>query len=424
MKNRSALLLLITANLAFSGQVMAADHAGPAGSCTAAITSQTIDASNQLQLALPGHSTTSATAPEAGPLNVFEASHSRSQKLRDNAEDYWNYVRTMGARYFPVSIFTFEGWVIGDLHPGQFLYAPLNGEMSMFIGDIKDGGRAPLFADFQRFVTSTYAVNKGKVSLKKTSELLFDAYVNGLAGKARAKTAIDELLSKELGEYAQDQRDYVKKQTKKNRFKYKPGQVEPVPFATTEPTRYNALLLDMNEVIQARLPNARLLDVAFRPRERGGSKRMVRYWALIENKDEQEIIEFKQAGTPATEMYQPQADIETRYGEIRKAYWPREDDSYRAIPLDGKTFWMRPKKTDTFRVPYKQADETEVKFLLDLAAKEAYVYGQWVAHQDLGGYYRLAVEKNRKDLLEGLRQFSKDYMKHLKNRISDQEVEP
>ncbi|HVK60780.1 MAG TPA: hypothetical protein VM432_04480 [Bdellovibrionales bacterium] len=353
-------------------------------------------------------------------IRAFEASKNLSQKMRDNAPDFWSYVARRGSAYYSPKILSYHGWILGDLHPGNFIYGPLNGTMSFFVADIKDAGQGPLIADFQRLVTTTYAVNKKKTPISQTVDLMFDAYLKGVRGQELAMPRkMTKIFKTDAGEYAQMQSEYILKQIEGERFRMKPGMVERVSWEKTEPMRYKKLRASLSKAVTSAYPGAAVLDIASRPRERGGSKELVRYWALIKQKTELSIIEFKEIGAPAVAAYQKQTDTVPRYDAIRKIYWPLDDQSYRVVDVDGKEFWMRPKKTDVFRVPYKLEDEKDVQNLLDIATWEAFDYGKKHALQTKGLGYAEVLELNKESIKQSLSTFTTDYADHIKAGVRE-----
>ena len=93
------------------------------------------------------------------PLRAFEASRTVSQKVRDNAPDFWQFSRESASEYFG-HFLKYQGLVVGDTHPGNFIVAPIGSELRFHIADLKDAGFAPFALDFTRLVLSTHAIFK------------------------------------------------------------------------------------------------------------------------------------------------------------------------------------------------------------------------------------------------------------------------
>lgn len=357
-------------------------------------------------------------------IKIFDASQTRSQHVRDNARDYWNYARVNGESFFG-DLMGYRGLVVGDTHAGNFIVSPLAGQMRFFIADIKDAGHAPYVLDLARLVLSTQSVfKKGTVKTKETSEILLEAYLEGLMGGTayvRPKS-LDRLFQTSLPEYGRMQKDYVDAQTTGDFFRMKSGKVEPIRLAVENPARFQLLKNDIEAAVAGSFPGAKILDLAARPRERGGSKDLIRYWALVRYQSEKMILEFKEIGEPATALFGSQQDTVARYQEIMSTFWQVADTSYRVVEISGAHFWMRPKKTDVFRVPYKQKKDKEVDLLLDIAEYDAYYLGTLHGRQANSQAYAKAVMEKKAWLVGALKQFSKTYIKHLKQAIQTAEL--
>lgn len=352
-------------------------------------------------------------------IKTFAASQTKSQFVRDNASDYWNFVRLNGHAFFG-EMMNHKGLVVGDTHPGNFLISPLAGRLRFFIADIKDAGHAPFILDVARLVTSTQAVfPKDSVKTKETTRILLKAYIKGLTGAAYTRPeSLDQIFTTTLGDYNQMQRGYVDKHISGNVLRVKTGAVEPIRLATQNPGEFSVLKRDLESAVLHSFPGAKILDFATRPRERGGSKDLIRYWALIEYKSQKSIIEFKEIGAPATAHFGTQQETVSRYSNIMKTFWRLEDPSYRVVELMGQHFWMRPKKTDIFRVPYKQKSDEEIDFLLDLAECDAHYLGTLHGRQNEAKDYVKKIKENEDEVREGIRQLSKLYLSRLKDSIS------
>ncbi len=350
-------------------------------------------------------------------VRTFDASQSLSQKIRDNSPHYWEFSRVNGKSYF-AELLNFQGLIVGDTHAGNFIVSRLAGKMQFFIADIKDSGQGPFILDFSRLVLSTHAYLKGHVKMSETAEALISAYKSGLSGaEYKIPKSIRWIFEQTLNDYSKAEQTYVESKVKKQKFKLKEEKLEEISFSYSDPRRFNKLQANIEKAVQESIPDAEILDLAFRPRERGGSVDMARYWALVRTDGQLKILEFKQVSVPSTANYTQQQETFARYERIFKIFWQVTDPLFKLTKLDGDIFLMRPKKSDVFRVKYSSQSKKDIEFGLQLAAYDAYYLGTLHGRQLSDQKYQQALDMNKKSLIERIKKFNKDYMEDLKKSL-------
>ena len=354
-------------------------------------------------------------------IRTYEASKNVSQYIRDNAPDYWRWSKSNGRDYFG-KLMDFEGIVIGDAHPGNFIYSPLSGRMKFFIMDIKDAGNGPYISDIAHQIMATNAVfnRREKEDIDRSTERQMEAYLAGLRNeKFETHERIDWIFETRKREFDEEVQEYVESKTVGSKFKFKEDKLERLSDHVKGKEKLAQLKSEMTNVISKTIKGAKVLDFAFRPRERGGSKDLIRYWALVKNGKKNIILEFKEIDDPAVAQYTKQLPAIERFNLVMKTFWNTKDDLYQAVNLDGTPFWMRPKKVDVFSVPYKQNDKEERKFLRHLAAYEAYLMGRYHGKQTKTKEYAKLISSRFDKIVEEINEMSDDYVDRLVERVEE-----
>lgn len=350
-------------------------------------------------------------------VKAYDASQRYSQKIRDNTEDYWDFARKYSAPTLD-SLKNYQGLVPGDNHAGNFILGSLNGRIHYFLADIKDSGRAPYIYDIARNVVNTDAVvsKTMDVKFKILARTILDSYILGLSGKqlpvpASMATAFATSRETFLSAY----REYISGKVKKGRLKIKPGKLELIP----ETPEMNTAKADMQAFLNNNFPKSEVIDFAIRPKERGGSKERLRFWALLKEDGAYDIVEFKEVGPPATAKYKKQDPPEVRYEEVMDTFWPDRDSFYQVVFLNGKAFETRRKKVDLMSVPYKQKTPADLQLLLDMDSYAANHTGLLHARTLKNSDYLDKVRYGLPLLIEELKEFKKAYKLHLESEINN-----
>ncbi|RYZ77205.1 MAG: DUF2252 domain-containing protein [Proteobacteria bacterium] len=358
-----------------------------------------------------------AVVPAAPEVRLYEASQTLSQRVRDNAPDYWHFGRTNGSKYFGSELKT-TGLVVGDAHPGNFVLAPLNEQLQFYFSDLKDVGDAPVFLDFARLVISTQAIMRRveeRPKLKDLTTILYEAYISGLNGrKLPTPSWLESTFNQSIDAFEAAEDRYIDKKTAYKRFRWEEDAIAPLESdKTLTPAAVSALKANIDTAVRTISPNAYILDYAVRPRERGGSRDLTRYWALVQIDEDVSIVEFKRIGTAATESYTPQGELKARYKKAMHTFWNAEDPKLKIVSLQLQQFLMRPKKVELFSVPYSPETAEEQQNLIELAAYDANHLGRLHAKQFDPEPFIDLLEDNEKSIKKSLRKFTKDYLQRM-----------
>ena len=307
------------------------------------------------------------TSTAAEQFDQMELSKNVSQLIRSNAPHYWAYMKHQAdlARLKPY--LSFRGTIGGDPHMGNFAALPLNSvggprRMKFVNVDFDDAGRGPFVLDLVRYLVAVKAITK---QIKKRH--VEKSYFAGLAGKELdPPREVRALLAMPVSHYDEMVTKYAEKKSSKHGFELKAGEIE----------AYNAKI--DRSTIERLFANERVIDLAVRPVERGGSLGQLRIWALVQDKNSRRrIVELKQCAKPATGNYQTQPSAHEWLSEVRQAFWPGLDGSaYELIELVGAgLFWIREKRVSLIELPYSSTKSSDIAFMEDLAMYDANLLG-------------------------------------------------
>lgn len=315
-------------------------------------------------------------------FNQVDSANNLSQLIRSNAPHYWGYMKSAADLRGLKKYIGFEGVIAGDPHMGNFSVIPVKvgtrRQMRFLNIDFDDAGRGPLVLDFARLVIAAKAT--GAEIKKRTLE---SAYLMGLQGKQVSPPAqVEEILDLNLSDYDGLVDDYIDGKTTGDKFKLKPGKLE----------TYNAGI--SRQVIAALFPGLTVLDLAMRPRERGGSTGL-RIWVLTKDDQGRRLIkELKQYQTPGVSYYERQLDPAKWIAEVRAVFWPGVDpSSYDLVNIPGAgLFWLRDKRVSLIDVPYSSEKDSKLQFLQELEVYDANILGLAHGSQPAGQQLRRAIE--------------------------------
>ncbi len=330
-----------------------------------------------------------------------EASNNVSQLVRSNSKQYWGFMKEADLSTLAPYL-KFTGVVAGDPHLGNFSVLPVKNEggstnMRFINIDFDDAGRGPYVLDFIKYVIAAEAANE---AVKKGA--LIEAYLLGLKGKEiEPPKAVRKLLEMKVSEYYDEVEDYVDKRSKNDEFKMIEGEIAPYKGKISR------------SAIESAFPDMKVLDIATRPMDRGGSANNIRIWVLARTKKgEKRIMELKSHSESAMSSYQEQPDVRTWLQEVRAAFWPGIDpSSYDLVDVKGGgLFWIREKKKTLLSVDYKSTDEKDVKLTKELSVYVANTLGLAHGRQAGSEKYTDVIEQNPEMFKSAIEPFVKEYL--------------
>ena len=336
-----------------------------------------------------------------GQFDQVSASRDLSQLIRSNTHQYWTYVKHQADlsglnRYLP-----FEGMLAGDPHMGNFSILPLkrvggSNRMRFVNVDFDDAGRGPFILDIVRYLIA--AKSLGRKIRKRPLER---GYLSGLAGKELdPPKKISALLAMTVADYDEMVARYADRKSAQNRFKFKDGEIEPYTAKISRST------------IERLFAAEKVLDLAIRPEDRGGSVNQLRIWVLVEGRKSRRIMELKQYSKSALGNYRDQPPVRDWLNEVRRTFWPGLDGSaYDLVDLPGGgLFWLREKHVSLVDVPYSSKKSSEIAFLDELAIYDANVLGLAHGRQPGAAPYRAIVEKDAEAFHDAIKPVVKAYL--------------
>ena len=350
------------------------------------------------------------TKSAAGEFDQIDDSKNLSQLIRSNAPHYWRYMKSQADLRGLKSYRSFEGMLAGDPHMGNFAVLPLKTigglrQMKFVNVDFDDAGRGPFVLDFIRYVIAAKTTNE---DLK--NHLLQEVYLKGLAGEEmNPPKKVRDLLAMSVSDYDDMVAQYTEKKSTGQGFILKEGEIQ----------AYDAKIA--RSTIEELFANEKVIDLAIRPRERGGSAAELRIWILVEaNDSRRRIMELKQRATPGTANYQAQPPVEQWLREIRQAFWPGLDGSaYDLVDIArGGLFWIRQKGVSLIDVPYSSEKNSKIDYLDDLVIYDANQLGLAHGRQAEAADYRAAIERDKEAFHDATASVEKAYLELAKQALA------
>lgn len=327
---------------------------------------------------------------------------SLSQSIRSKTEHYWKYMKKDADLSGVESLLKFEGIIAGDPHMGNFGVIPVEStggraSMKYLAIDFDDAGRGPFILDFIRLEVAAEAA---KNDIKKSD--LEKAYIRGLQGtQIRPPAEVNGYLAMTVAEYDKKEDELVDSRTKGDSFKLKPGKLEKDDGKISR------------SAIESALDGVKVLDVAIRPVERGGSRDQKRIWVLVREGGKKRIIELKEYRRTTLAHYQQQPALRTWLAEVHETFWPGLDSStYTIIDIKGGgEFWIRPKRVPLIDIPYSSDKAKKVRYLKELAELSANALGLVHGRQREGAAYLKAILKDEGAFHEATKAIVGKYLK-------------
>ncbi len=239
---------------------------------------------------------------------------------------YYRDLRGIAARGVPGG----QGIILGDPHPENFGFVKSPGGTEFVFNDFDDSGRGPVAIDALRYFTALRLAYPDKPHVFAKT---LDAYVEAV----RHATIVLPPISVQP-QWSDIRAENLRKFTSGDGFvSNERNRLSPASSKTTALVRS---LVEKDE----RFGSARVLDVAHRERDYGGSGGLQRIWVLTERKGESpRILELKEEGPPATdalvgETLRPSNRIAT----LKRAFLthPPSDDLF-TVDLVGTRFLVR-----------------------------------------------------------------------------------
>jgi hypothetical protein len=338
-------------------------------------------------------------------------SQNLSQLIRSNTNHYWGWMKRVletASEKDKTTIepyLTWNGMIMGDPHLGNFSVIQLkNKDGKPVVGfkpvDFDDVGYGPFVVDFARFVVATEAISP---KIKKGR--LTRAYIAGLSSPHGKFEKLPKNLKKTLDignrHYAKEAEAEVANHVKKEKFELKPGELE----------AYKGELVEgINEIFSGK----KVLDIAERKVERGGSKEALRIWVLVREESQLKIYEIKEKLPSGVEAYQDQPTSAALSRNMYKILWPdTRPEEYQVISLNGQPFWLREKKPSLVDIPYSANTKKEVEFIQNYAELSAFALGQIHGRQNSGQQfleYILSTKDGAFEFKEAIEPFIREYL--------------
>lgn len=276
-------------------------------------------------------------------------SHNSLKFLRTFVPIYRDMLSRSGAHTERFRVFQkFEGVINGDPHLENFaVMLDRHGKAGIYLADVDDMARGPLYLDFLRLATSV-EMRRGKIPMGRMKE----AYLAGLRGSR--------------WEYSELTQDMIR-QSERSGFRLKSSDITRAGnLKRREPA------VEISQAIRSKIdqsiaavygPNAKVKDAYEHIREMGGSAYFKRYEVLVERGGDKLVLEYKEL--PGRTVAEVDELIDTTFG-------PRRDPLMRGGEVDGKVFMIRPRYESKQSFDFSVLDNAQTKEALE---DEAYALG-------------------------------------------------
>lgn len=342
----------------------------------------------------------------SGPFVQVKQSDNLSQLIRSNTYHYWGWMREATGQDLRIQPWLeYQGLVMGDPHLGNFspvLVSKKNGKeaIELRVVDFDDIGRGPLVIDLARMIVATEAIDS---SVKKSD--LVTAYIEGLknpegqwAGKIPKE--LEKALELTVEDYKKKYQDYVEKKTSEGKdFKLEKGEME-------------AYKGEMLEPVLSYFGRDRVLSVAEKIVERGGSKNALRLWVLLRKGENLQILELKEWQPSGLEAYAAQSSMRDILPQLYEYFWPGlTPQGYELVTINGQQFWLREKMLSLIDIPYNVNSKSEEKFISEYGQVSAFLLGKVHGRQAAGQSLLKYIESYRGDGMEQLKEVIEPYIR-------------
>lgn len=341
---------------------------------------------------------------EAPPIRDLP-DHNVSQVMRSNAKHFWHWIMDrLDAQGDPTHLFSHDGTVFGDAHVSNFSVIPIEGKQRFVYFDFDDGGTAPFFADFARFITITKST-KRNIKIKA----LMDAHIRGLNGiLLKTPEKLEKALNTSMAMYFKERREYIEKKHIDDKLIIGRDELSIVDSKEIQ---------TVAKAFEAAMPAGyKVVDVVRFDKPRGGSAQSMRYWVLVKTENPElpyDLFEVKELIKPATAAHQPQDSELSRLALQKNSFWPQSaDPTYNQVTIDGKPYEIRPKKMNLYEVSDKDFEE----FAIFTANYMGYIYSKQQASRP----YAVNLSANEGQARKLLKQIAREYRKIAKDHLDDQ----
>ncbi|MCU0696861.1 MAG: DUF2252 domain-containing protein [Myxococcaceae bacterium] len=195
-------------------------------------------------------------------------------------------------------------WCFGDLHPENFGFLVVGDTVHYAFNDLDDSGRAEVGLDALRWFTAHLLWSQDV----RATDAFIDLY-RDVMRKPSLATGVPAALVPDAAAVR-----------KKQLGKFVSGR----KLVRNADTLLGAADANERAIVTEALSahGYRVVDVAEREREHGGSGGLRRFWALVTKGGATDVLEVKELTKPATAWGHANTPIEDRIAKVRDAVWP------------------------------------------------------------------------------------------------------
>jgi hypothetical protein len=224
---------------------------------------------------------------------------------------------------------------LGDAHPENFGFLEINNTSRYVFNDLDDSGLCPYELDVLRYFTALHMSESDDQLLKS----LIREYVQVLT-RARESRPLPSRLDRSL-----------ERRRLRNLDRHTSGDAfnkESDDFDAMKAEDKEALLLKLAQVYKRK--QLTFLDAVSVERETGGSGGLRRFWVLVDDSGEKDILELKEISTPGTEYgeWQPLEfnSPSERLEQTKKNLWSGSPRFYHVFNYQDLSYLLRSRTKD------------------------------------------------------------------------------
>jgi len=327
------------------------------------------------------------SSPKSSSQNTPSHQQSAYLKLRESAPDFWRWSAENLPRYISTEFSEVTGWVTGDPHFKNFGDIQTENSVQFGLIDLDDAGQGPLLLDLVRFIASAKSMG---LPIDDINQIL-NQYFYALTDPHNKKPKPIEIISAEKGyNFFARLNDYAISNSRKNKLKRKELNLTDISGKENIQPIIELAVAHIKNL----QPQLKLLDVAIKTKNSGGSRGLERIWLLFDFG----IFELKPIAAPATGEFSNQTNHVARLNNVLQTYWAQVSQYYKIIGTnDSQYYWLRPKLKD-FIQHDKMTKKQTIEFLVYAGAELGYRHRQQLDKQQLSLFLRHEADIRRQTL--------------------------
>lgn len=360
--------------------------------------------------------------------------------LRANALDFWQAYTKMVEELLRWAAETLgadgnedlrnlfaKGFVVGDPHNGNFSDAVINGDLRVVLVDFDDSGWGEwLFDIFKHLMISTIAMGKVPGENPGDEIQLINSYLRGLHGKEQEPPAfVKKALKTSGGDIEESRKNSVHKLIEGERL-IRSGKKNLINQGDLDIGHQTVVGQDLDQ-LRGYMENhfGKVVDVAYRVKDHGGSQGQLRFWFLVKEKSQGKkkksrlrIFEVKALELPAANGEGVQGlTAFDRYLRLVQLFWGVEEfpENFRVLEgPSGTEYWMRERSEAELDMGDEPQGRSEKEDYWAFSEYLAYLMGEAHGRQEGSRAYAEVLKRHMPLVLTFMDRAANNYINSIK----------